>query len=124
MVQRGATTKKIILGILIIVGIAIPFFSGKFYHPFLYQCLDVCGSGQLLEYHWRIYRICLLRKCRFSWNWGLRICRTHGKGWDSFLISFPASGLGAAIFAILIGLPVLRLKGHYFALQPLVLRRR
>ena len=41
-------------------------------------------------------------------------------GW-SFWISLPAAGLLAAIVAILIGLPILRLRGVYFAMITLVL---
>ena len=36
-----------------------------------------------------------------------------------FAIAFFAAGAGAAVFAILIGLPVLRLRGHYFAIATL-----
>ncbi|MEJ2096821.1 MAG: branched-chain amino acid ABC transporter permease [Deltaproteobacteria bacterium] len=36
-----------------------------------------------------------------------------------FIISYFAAGGAAALFAILIGLPVLRLKGHYFAIATL-----
>jgi branched-chain amino acid transport system permease protein len=39
-------------------------------------------------------------------------------GW-TFVPSFVVSGIVAALFAILIGLPVLRLKGHYFAIATL-----
>ena len=41
-------------------------------------------------------------------------------GW-SFWISLPAAGLFAAIVAVLIGLPILRLRGVYFAMITLVL---
>ena len=41
-------------------------------------------------------------------------------GW-SFWISLPAAGLFAAVVAILIGLPILRLRGLYFAMITLVL---
>lgn len=41
-------------------------------------------------------------------------------GW-SFWISLPAAGIFAAIIAILIGLPILRLRGVYFAMVTLVL---
>ncbi len=37
----------------------------------------------------------------------------------NFFMAFFIAGLGAAVFAILIGLPVLRLKGHYFAIATL-----
>lgn len=43
------------------------------------------------------------------------------KGGVSFWISLPAAGLFAAIVAILIGLPILRLRGVYFAMITLVL---
>lgn len=36
-----------------------------------------------------------------------------------FGIAYAAAGAGAALFAILIGLPVLRLRGHYFAIATL-----
>ena len=36
-----------------------------------------------------------------------------------FSIAYPAAGGAAALFAVLIGLPVLRLKGHYFAIATL-----
>ncbi len=36
-----------------------------------------------------------------------------------FAIAFVCAGVGAALFAILIGLPVLRLRGHYFAIATL-----
>ena len=38
---------------------------------------------------------------------------------SGFLIAYLASGAAAALFAILIGLPVLRLRGHYFAIATL-----
>ena len=41
------------------------------------------------------------------------------KGGMPFYLAFPAAGIGAAIFGILIGLPVLRLRGHYFAIATL-----
>src|SRR5512142_1311039 len=34
----------------------------------------------------------------------------------TFWLALPLSGLFAAIYAILVGLPLLRLKGHYFAI--------
>jgi branched-chain amino acid transport system permease protein len=41
------------------------------------------------------------------------------KGGLNFAFAYCLSGLGAAVFAILIGLPVLRLRGHYFAIATL-----
>ena len=41
-------------------------------------------------------------------------------GW-SFWISLPAAGLFAGLVAVLIGLPILRLRGVYFAMITLVL---
>ncbi len=37
----------------------------------------------------------------------------------SFLVALPAAALVAAAFAVLIGLPLLRLRGHYFAIASL-----
>ena len=37
----------------------------------------------------------------------------------SFWLALPASGLLAALFALIIGLPLLRLRGHYFAIATL-----
>ncbi len=37
----------------------------------------------------------------------------------NFAVAFLGAGLGSALFAILIGLPVLRLRGHYFAIATL-----
>ncbi len=37
----------------------------------------------------------------------------------SFWVAMPLSGLFAAVFAMLIGLPLLKLKGHYFAIATL-----
>jgi branched-chain amino acid transport system permease protein len=37
----------------------------------------------------------------------------------SFWVAMAASALGAALFGVLIGLPLLRLKGHYFAIATL-----
>lgn len=36
-----------------------------------------------------------------------------------FVLAFPAAGVGAALFAVMIGLPILRLRGHYFAIATL-----
>jgi branched-chain amino acid transport system permease protein len=36
-----------------------------------------------------------------------------------FALAYPAAGIGAAFFAVIIGLPVLRLRGHYFAIATL-----
>lgn len=36
-----------------------------------------------------------------------------------FYIALPAAGLGAALFGVLIGIPILRLRGHYFAIATL-----
>jgi len=41
------------------------------------------------------------------------------KGGMNFAVAFIGAGFGAALFAILIGLPVLRLRGHYFAIATL-----
>jgi branched-chain amino acid transport system permease protein len=41
------------------------------------------------------------------------------KGGLPFPLAYPAAGIGAAIFAVIIGLPVLRLRGHYFAIATL-----
>ena len=41
-------------------------------------------------------------------------------GW-SFWVSLPAAGLFAGLVAFLIGLPILRLRGVYFAMITLVL---
>lgn len=41
------------------------------------------------------------------------------KGGMPFALAYPAAGLGAALFAVIIGLPVLRLRGHYFAIATL-----
>ncbi|NBR40078.1 MAG: branched-chain amino acid ABC transporter permease, partial [Alphaproteobacteria bacterium] len=43
------------------------------------------------------------------------------KGGWSFWLSLPAAGIFAAIVAVLIGLPILRLRGVYFAMVTLVL---
>src|SRR6056300_533715 len=43
------------------------------------------------------------------------------KGGWSFWLSLPAAGLFAALVAVLIGLPILRLRGVYFAMITLVL---
>lgn len=43
------------------------------------------------------------------------------KGGWSFWLSLPAAGICAAIVAVLIGLPILRLRGVYFAMVTLVL---
>jgi branched-chain amino acid transport system permease protein len=37
----------------------------------------------------------------------------------NFAFAFIAAGMGSAIFAVIIGLPVLRLRGHYFAIATL-----
>jgi len=37
----------------------------------------------------------------------------------SFLVTIPLGGIVAAVFAVLIGLPLLRLRGHYFAIATL-----
>ena len=41
------------------------------------------------------------------------------KAGANFAIAFIGAGLGSALFAVLIGLPVLRLRGHYFAIATL-----
>jgi branched-chain amino acid transport system permease protein len=41
------------------------------------------------------------------------------KAGQTFAIAYLAAGGGAALFAVLIGLPVLRLRGHYFAIATL-----
>lgn len=42
----------------------------------------------------------------------------HRSDW-SFVATLPMGGLVAALYAVLIGLPVLRLRGHYFAIATL-----
>ena len=43
------------------------------------------------------------------------------KGGVSFWLSLPAAGIFAALVAVMIGLPILRLRGVYFAMVTLVL---
>ena len=119
MAQRGATTKKLILGILIIAGIAIPFFSGNFIIRFFTNTLMFA----VLASAWNIIGgytgYASFGNVVFLGIGAYVSAVLMEKGGVPFWLAFPASGFGAAIFAVLIGLPVLRLKGHYFAIATL-----
>ncbi len=119
MTERGAITQKGILGVLIVVGIAIPFFSGNFIIRFFTDTLMFA----VLASAWNIIGgytgYASFGNVVFLGIGAYVSAVLMQKGGVPFWLAFPASGLGAALFAVLIGLPVLRLKGHYFAIATL-----
>ncbi len=119
MAERETITKRMILGILVIVGIAIPFFSGNFIIRFLTNALMFA----VLASAWNIIGgytgYASFGNVVFLGIGAYVSAVLMEKGGVPFWVAFSASGVGAAIFAILIGLPVLRLKGHYFAIATL-----
>ena len=119
MAQKGTITKGLFLGILIIVGIALPFFSGNFIIRFVTNTLMFA----ILASAWNIIGgytgYASFGNVVFLGIGAYVSAVLMEKGGIPFWVSFPVSGFAAAIFAILIGLPVLRLKGHYFAIATL-----
>jgi len=119
MAQKGTTTKGVILGILIIAGIAIPFFSGNFIIRFFTDTLMFA----VLASAWNIIGgytgYASFGNVVFLGIGAYVSAVLMEKGGLSLWLAFPASGVGAALFAVLIGMPVLRLKGHYFAIATL-----
>lgn len=119
MAQKGIVTKRVIFGILIIVGIAIPFFSGNFIIRFLTNTLMFA----VLASAWNIIGgytgYASFGNVVFLGIGAYVSAVLMEKGGVSLWLALPASGIGAALFAVLIGMPVLRLKGHYFAIATL-----
>ena len=80
--------------------------------------ISVCGSGAELEFYWRLYWLLILWHVVFfgigAYTTGLMLL-----GNQLFWLGLLAGALVAALFAFLLGLPVLRLRGHYFAIATL-----
>ncbi len=109
----------VIIGLLLAVAIAIPFFANNFLIRFFTTVLmfgvlasawNIIGGytgyasfGNVVFYGIGAYVTAVLME-----KFGV-----------SFAIALPAAGLGAALFGVLIGIPVLRLRGHYFAIATL-----
>ncbi len=119
MAQKGTVTRTAAFGLLVIIGIAIPFFSGNFIIRFFTNALMFA----VLASAWNIIGgytgYASFGNVVFLGIGAYVSAVMMEKGGIPFWIAFPASGVGAAIFAVLIGLPVLRLKGHYFAIATL-----
>jgi len=119
MAQKWTISKGLFLGILIIVGIALPFFSGNFIIRFVTNALMFA----VLASAWNIIGgytgYASFGNVVFLGIGAYVSAVLMEKGGFPFWVGFAASGFGAAVFAILIGLPVLRLKGHYFAIATL-----
>jgi branched-chain amino acid transport system permease protein len=119
MAQKRTISKGLFLGILIIVGIALPFFSGNFIIRFVTNALMFA----VLASAWNIIGgytgYASFGNVVFLGIGAYVSAVLMEKGGFPFWVGFAASGFGAAVFAILIGLPVLRLKGHYFAIATL-----
>jgi len=119
MAQKGTATKGVILGILIIAGIAIPFFSGNFIIRFLTNTLMFA----VLASAWNIIGgytgYASFGNVVFLGIGAYVSAVLMEKEGVSLWLALPASGIGASLFAVLIGMPVLRLKGHYFAIATL-----
>ncbi len=119
MVIRGKIAKVIILAIAIAVGIVIPFFSGNFLIRFLTNALMFA----VLASAWNIIGgytgYASFGNVVFLGIGAYVSAILMEKAGVPFCLAFPASGFGAAVFAVLIGMPVLRLKGHYFAIATL-----
>jgi len=119
MAQKRTISKGLFLGILIIVGIALPFFSGNFIIRFVTNTLMFA----VLASAWNIIGgytgYASFGNVVFLGIGAYVSAVLMEKGGFPFWVGFAASGFGAAVFAILIGLPVLRLKGHYFAIATL-----
>jgi len=111
--------KYIVLGVLFILCILFPFFTGNFVTRFATDILlfaimasawNIIGGytgyasfGNVVFFGIGAYATSLLMNY-LNMN---------------FFIALALSGLSGAIFAFLIGLPILRLTGHYFAIATL-----
>jgi branched-chain amino acid transport system permease protein len=108
-----------IIGILFVVALVIPFVANNFLIRFFTTVLmfgvlasawNIIGGytgyasfGNVVFYGIGAYVTAVLME-----KFGV-----------SFAIALPAAGFGAALFGVLIGIPVLRLRGHYFAIATL-----
>jgi len=119
MAQKGTVTRTAAFGLLVIIGVAIPFFSGNFIIRFFTNALMFA----VLASAWNIIGgytgYASFGNVVFLGIGAYVSAVLMEKGGIPFWVAFPASGVGAAVFAVLIGLPVLRLKGHYFAIATL-----
>ena len=119
MAQKGTVIRTAAFGLLIVIGIAIPFFSGNFIIRFFTNALMFA----VLASAWNIIGgytgYASFGNVVFLGIGAYVSAVMMEKGGIPFWVAFPASGVGAAVFAVLIGLPVLRLKGHYFAIATL-----
>ncbi len=109
----------VIVLILFVLALVVPFFSNNFFLRFFTTVLmfgvlasswNIIGGytgyasfGNVVFYGIGAYVAAVLME-----KFGL-----------SFAIALPAAGFGAALFGVLIGIPVLRLRGHYFAIATL-----
>jgi len=66
-----------------------------------------------------VCRICRLRKHRLLWHRRLHDGHAHAARRILLVAGAIIGGLLAAIYAILLGIPILRLRGHYFAIATL-----
>ncbi len=109
----------IIIAVLLAVAIIIPFIANNFFIRFFTTVLmfgvlasawNIIGGytgyasfGNVVFYGIGAYVTAVLME-----KFGV-----------SFALALPAAGIGAALFGVVIGIPVLRLRGHYFAIATL-----
>ncbi len=109
----------IIIAVLLAVAIIIPFIANNFFIRFFTTVLmfgvlasawNIIGGytgyasfGNVVFYGIGAYVTAVLME-----KFGV-----------SFALALPAAGIGAALFGVIIGIPVLRLRGHYFAIATL-----
>lgn len=124
--MRGFTSKQLVgIGLfLFIIFVGVPLFIGAtgrwdFYFTLTsVALLAIASAGVWLTFY--IGRINIGQGAFALIGAYVSAILVVKAGW-SFWISLPAAGLFAALVAVLIGLPILRLRGVYFAMITLVL---
>lgn len=108
-----------IAGVFLVIALLVPFVSGNFFTKFFTNTLMFA----ILASSWNIIGgytgYASFGNVVFLGVGAYVSAILMEKGGCPFWLAFPLSGLGAALFAIIIGLPILRLKGHYFAIATL-----
>ncbi|RLC29838.1 MAG: branched-chain amino acid ABC transporter permease [Deltaproteobacteria bacterium] len=111
--------KYVLTAILLIAGILVPFVTGNFLTRFFTNTLMFA----ILASSWNIIGgftgYASFGNVVFLGIGAYVSAILMEKFGFPFWAAFPLSGCGAATFAILIGMPILRLKGHYFAIATL-----
>ena len=117
--EKKKSQNFLLCGLMFLIAVLFPLFSNNFFIRFATDMLMFAIMASAWNIIGGYTGYASFGNVVFFGIGGYITAVLMEKAGLNFAIAYLAAGLGAALFAVLIGLPVLRLRGHYFAIATL-----